>query len=219
MHATLTPLFGLILLQQGSTWLPQISLGVFCPADEVGVYNAAFRVANLTSLVLVGVNSVVFPRFAALHASQQHDRLKGLAQASTRIMAFACVPFLAVLLLLPGVVLSLFGAGFAEGALALRIIAVGQVVNVITGSVGGLLNMTGNQSISFRCSLISFLMMTLALVCLIPRFGLIGAALAQAIGVSTNMLCLSVACRYQLGFAPIGGISFSRKGSQPTGNV
>jgi O-antigen/teichoic acid export membrane protein len=200
-----------MLLRQFSNWLPQIMLGVFRPAEEVGIYNAAFRVANLTSLVLLGVNSVVFPKFAALFSADHFERLKALAQSSARLMTLACLPFLAVLIAFPSQVLSLFGNDFADGALALQIVAVGQLINVVTGSVGGLLNMTGHQHMALRCGLISFAVMLVALGGLAPGFGLVGTAIAQSLGVIVNMALLSFACRRSLGFAPIGGIKLSKR--------
>lgn len=203
---TILPLWLIMLLQQLSNWLPQISLGVFRQADEVGIYNAAFRVANLTSLVLLGVNSVVFPKFAALYSSGELERLKLIAQHSVRLMTFACLPFLALLMFFPGPILSLFGSGFADGALTLQIISFGQLVNVLTGSVGGLLIMTGNQDAGLQCGVASFFAMLLALVFLTPMLGATGTAIAQAVGVTVNMTLLTYACRRRLGFAPVGGL-------------
>lgn len=203
MWPTLMPLFGVLILQQISNWMPQIVLGVFRPAEEVGVYNAAFRLANLASLVLTGVNSVVFPKFAALHVAGESDRLQALAQSSARLMAVGCIPFLAVLMLFPSMVLGLFGNGFGDGARALQIIALGQLVNVLTGSVGGLLNMTGNQRSGLRCNLAAFAVTSIALISLTASIGFVGTAIAQALGVIVNMALLTYACRRCLGFAPI----------------
>lgn len=211
---TLAPFMGMIVLQQLTNWLPQISLGVFRPAHEVGVYSASFRLANLTSLVLIGVNSVVFPKFAALYSSGELGRMKALAQSSARLMAIACLPFLSILVFLPSEILSWFGSGFADGALVLQIIALGQLVNVITGSVGGLLSMTGNQASCFRCGLVSFVTMAILLLGLTSSLGMIGTAIAQAIGVSVNMTLLSIACYRIFGFAPLRVFPI-RLGSKP----
>ncbi len=199
---TLTPLFGMLILQQLSNWMPQIVLGVFRPAEEVGVYNAAFRLANLASLVLVGVNSVVFPKFAALYSAGEFDRLKALAQSSTQLMAVGCIPFLAVLMFFPSLVLGLLGEGFGDGAIALQIIAFGQLVNVITGSVGGLLNMTGNQRSGLGCNLAAFAVTAIAVLGLTASIGFVGTAIAQAFGVIVNMVLLTHVCHRCLGFAP-----------------
>jgi O-antigen/teichoic acid export membrane protein len=49
--------------------------------------------------------------------------------------------------------LGLFGSKFTEGNLVLIILVIGQLVNASTGSVGVLLNMSGNQKIYRRAIL------------------------------------------------------------------
>lgn len=202
----LLPYFGMLLINQLSQGLPQIMLGAYREESEVGIYNAAFRIAMLTSIVLMGVNSVVFPRFAALYSQRKLDRLKHLAQTSTLIMTIACLPFLSVLMLMPGTILRWIGTGFEDGANTMRIIALGQLVNVVTGSVGGLLTMTGHEKAAWRAAAIGFaISMSLAFL-VIPVFGAIGTAWVQAIGLSLTMILMTRACQKHLGFAPLAGL-------------
>ena len=57
------------------------------------------------------------------------------------------VPVLAILLFGGGFLLSLFGEEFRAGHLALSILVVGQFVSVVSGPVGNLLQMTGNERV------------------------------------------------------------------------
>jgi len=85
----------------------------------------------------------------------------------------------------------LVGEGFEPAAPLLQIIALAQLVNVATGSVGFLLNMTGHErymrNIALLCSsagLVGFLVLT-------PWFGAFGAALALAfVLVAQNLLAM-----------------------------
>ena len=55
------------------------------------------------------------------------------------------VAIVIAMVLFSGVIMRFFGAGFESGAGLLVIIAVGQLINVATGSVSFLLNMTGHE--------------------------------------------------------------------------
>jgi len=199
----IAPLFVIVVLNQLILWTPQSVLGIYRTEDQVGIYNAAFRVANLVTLVLVGVNSAVFPRFATLHAKGEWEKLKRLTQSSSKLMVLACLPFLLGLFIFPEQILGLFGDEFTSGATALRIVALGQLVNVGTGSVGGLLNMTGNQRIAMVCTIASFVVLAFGCMLLIPKFGAEGAAVSQAAAIGTMMILFTVVCYRRLGFSPL----------------
>lgn len=198
----ISPFFGMVLLNQLLLWTPQTILGIYWPESQVGVYNAAFRVANLVSLVLMGVNSVVFPRFASLYAKGEHEKLQRLAQQSAKLILVACLPFLALLVLFPDNVLAVFGAEFRAGALSLQIVALGQLINAATGSVGGLLNMTGNQKSAFIGLLTSYTIMLVLCFLIVPVWGSHGAAAAQATSISITMVMFSRISMRTLGFSP-----------------
>ena len=91
-----------------------------------------------------------------------------------------------------------------ENGSSLQIIVIGQFAKVLAGSVGGILNMTGNQISGLRSSAISFFVMLLLMLCLTPTLGVIGAAIAQSVSVIANMILLSIACYQNLGFTPFG---------------
>ena len=94
--------------------------------------------------------------------------------------AFA-LPFLILAWIFPERIMALFGPGFASGGRALAILATGQFVNVLTGSVGELLLMSGHEKSLRRC-LIAATGISVALhTALVPRFGVEGAAAANAL--------------------------------------
>lgn len=61
-------------------------LGVFRPAEEVGIYRFAVQAATLASFGLQAVNTVIAPRFASLYAMGEIDQLQQLATASARVV-------------------------------------------------------------------------------------------------------------------------------------
>ena len=150
-------------------------------AADLGVYAAAVRVAQAIVLFLVAVNYMFSPFVADLHARGERERLDGLFKALTRWVVAGSIPILLILLVLPGPVLLLFGAGFASGSTPLRILLIGQAVNVLTGSVGFILIMVGRTGWDLTVYGGSFVLDLVLAFVLAPRFGAEGAAVAQAV--------------------------------------
>jgi O-antigen/teichoic acid export membrane protein len=100
-------------------------------------------------------------------------------------------------MVVPGPVLQMFGSKFQTGDSALRILLIGQVVNVSVGAVGFVLIMVGRTGwdlvVYAGAVALDFV---LALV-LAPRFGIEGAAAAQALTlVVSNALRLYLVWRF-----------------------
>ena len=100
-------------------------------------------------------------------------------------------PVLLVCALFPGWVLHWFGEEFRAGALLLRVIALAQLVNVVTGSVGFLLNMTCHERLMRNIALLSNGLGLLGFWVLISLYGPLGAAFALAfVLVCQNVVAL-----------------------------
>lgn len=201
-------LLGVMLVQQVMLWAPQIFLGFFADMSDSAVFNSALRTAGAVTILLAAFNSLVFPRFAALHTKSQFDELRSVACASTRVIALYCLPLLVIMFVKAGSILSLFGDGFDVGVPILRILVIGQLVNVVTGPVGGVLMMTGHERDVLRCTTFALIVLLSMLVGLVPYFGLYGAAIAQAASLVAYMLSMTMACIQRLGFAPAYGLRF-----------
>jgi O-antigen/teichoic acid export membrane protein len=134
----------------------------------------------LTSFVLIAISSVVAPQFAALYAQDKYVELTRLAQQSAFWALLVASPMLLVLLAFPEFVLGLFGASFEKGALPLRILAGGQLVNVATGLVGSLLVMTGHEKYIRNNIMVCALLNLAGNLILVPAYGAAGAAASTA---------------------------------------
>jgi O-antigen/teichoic acid export membrane protein len=132
------------------------------------------------------------PFVADLHARGERDRLDGLYKALTRWMLAGTIPLLLLLLIAPGPVLRIFGGNFESGTTAVRILLIGQAVNVAVGSVGFILIMVGRTGWDLVVYAGSFLVDLGVAFLLAPRLGAEGAAIAQA----TTMVVSNVARLY-----------------------
>jgi O-antigen/teichoic acid export membrane protein len=121
------------------------------------------------------------PFVADLHNRGETERLDRLFKALTRWTLAATLPVFLLLVVAPGPVLNIFGAEFAGGRTALLILLAGQFVNVATGSVGFVLIMVGRTGwdlLVYGASLVINLALAFWLA---PRYGMEGAAIANAV--------------------------------------
>lgn len=200
---TARPLLGIMLIQQLLVWAPQIFIGIFGRMEDAAIFNAALRSANVVGIVLAGFNSLVFPRFAALHSKNRLDELRATVFLVTRAITISCIPILFAIFALAGTVLGLFRNDFDAAVPILQILILGQLVNVITGPVGGLLMMTGHERAAFRCTVHSLIVMLVTQGTLVPLWGLWGAAVSQILTLMAYMISMTWTCSTVLGFAPV----------------
>ena len=197
------PLFGITGLQLTSTWMGQLTLGMWRSSEEVALFTAAARTSMLLLIVLMAVNSIAFPKFAAMYSAGDFVAIKRLSLWSTRIMVVACIPMFAFVLWYSDAIMGIFGSDFVAASTALNVLAAGQFVNVATGSVIGLLTMTGHERYALGASVVGAALMAALCFFLVPEYGVIGAAYAQAISLCTQLFLNTWAVRRVLGFMPL----------------
>ena len=181
------PLWTMSIIDQGILpWVSLFLLGVWGTAAEVGIFGAATRVAMLLTFFLTSVNTVIAPKFAELHAQGDIEILFSLASRFALMVTLAASPIFLLFIFAGDWVMSLFGPEFIKGGTALAILAVGQAVNTMTGSVGYLLMMTGHERDIRSAAIVSLIMTTGCALMVIPSHGLVGAAASGSIALATK---------------------------------
>jgi len=196
------------LLSQGLFWIDYFVASYFVSAGdvtsaEVGVYSACVRVALAMVLFLTAVSYVFSPFVADLHARGERERLDELFKAITRWTVAGTIPVLLLLLIVPQSILRVFGGSeFASGSGALRILVIGQAINVSVGAAGFVLIMAGRTGWDLVVyGLSAALDLTLAWI-LVPRYGIDGAAASQAITIAVSNWLRLVLVRRFVGIFP-----------------
>lgn len=189
--------FGVVM-----TYADTLMIGVFLDPRDVGIYAATTRLARLTALPLMAVNAIVAPMISRMYHAADHGDLAKLVRMSALLVIAIELPVIVGLVSFGDTALGLFGTDFTLGYSALLILLVGQAVNAAAGPVGFLMTMTGDHrrsvSILGTCAL--------ANVCLnaalIPRYGIVGAAVSTAGTTATWNVAMYVVVRKRLGFRP-----------------
>ena len=190
------------LLSQGLFWIDYfVAAYIGLPAvtqDDLGVYASCVRVALAMVLFLTAVSYVFSPFVADLHARGEREKLDRLFKSITRWTVAGTIPILLLMLLAPDAILQLFGGeNFTAGATALRILVIGQAINVSVGAAGFVLIMAGRTGWDLTVYGLSALLDLVLSIVLVPKFGINGAAAAQAITIAcSNWLRLVLVKRF-----------------------
>ena len=193
---------GVLLLGFLMGQVDKVALGFYLGARNVGVYSVAAAVVAYMNLVLNSVNQVFSPIIADLHTRGESAMLARLYQALTKWALGLTLPLAVVVMIYARPLMRIFGPDFESGWPILIIGTLGQLVNCSVGSAGLLLLMSGNQNRLLRVQATMTAVMTVASICLVPIWGIVGAAVAAAItNAGTNVLNL-LQVRRALGLSP-----------------
>ncbi len=203
LRASLYPLFIVTCMQLCVQWSGQFATAHYLEVNEIAFFAAAQRTALLAGFVLVAVNLIVEPRFANAFGKGLTHKVNKLSLLSSRLMICLAAPVLALMLLFPQHLMLLFGEEYVVAVPLLQIMAVGQFINVLTGSVASLLIMTSHEKDFRNVVLISGPLAIILAIVLTNEFGLIGAAYATAISSASQSLFCVYMVKKRLGFNPI----------------
>lgn len=195
----------LFLLSQSDLWL----LGAFASEKEVAVYGAASRLVLLTAMSLAIVNAVVPPLIARMHIQNDMARLENLLRTVASLAAIPALLVLLIFILFSETIMGLvYGEYYQAGSLVLVILCIGQVVNVLVGSCGYTLIMTGNRNITMSISIICTFMAIGLGVILVDKYGAVGLASAYSLAIGSQQILMWLFARLRCGIWTHIGIKY-----------
>lgn len=172
-------------------WTDVFMLGAMVSDAQLGIYNLAYKLASLGMLVIISMNVVLAPKIAELYKLNNITELHKTIKNATRVVILLTLPVIVLMLVFSDLILGIFGDSFIQGKMAFIIITVGVFCNVITGNVDQILNMTNNQKLLRNSTIFSFVLNVILNYFLIPKYGIVGAAIASLFtNVIFNVTCL-----------------------------
>jgi O-antigen/teichoic acid export membrane protein len=161
-----------------------IMVGWLVDEAEAGRYRVASQVAMLVGFPTTAINLAVAPALARAYALGDLPALRLSAARAARWSLIAAVPIAFGLLVGGRWILELFGVGFAAAYQPLLILAAGYVINSFSGAAGYVLIMTRHERLAAGVFTGAAIVNLVTNYLLISRFGMLGAAIATAVGVS-----------------------------------
>jgi O-antigen/teichoic acid export membrane protein len=161
-----------------------LMLGYFRPSAEVGIYTAAYTVANGMNFVLIAFGFLYLPVISRLDAGDRRDEVDEIYTTLTKWGFIVTFPAFLVFAFFPEDVLSLFfGQGYAAGGLALTILAFGFLTNSLAGRNKETLSAFGSTKSVLAGNAVAFGLNIVLNLALIPPYGQLGAAVASAASI------------------------------------
>ena len=185
-----------------NTWTSTLVVGAFVTTGAVALYNTAARTALLASVFVIAFNGIFSPIIADLYRRGKMEDLAETYKDVSRWVFTANLVFFLATLVLAKDVMSIFGPRFVEGWPVLVIVAGAQMFGASVGSTGRLLAMTDRQRIVMYATVGTVVLNVALNVLLVPRYGIVGSAVATALAmIAVNAVTL-MAVKRTLGLWP-----------------
>lgn len=165
-------------------------LAFFSVIGNVTYYNIAGKVARTARLIPYQLVPQVAPVAAELNAKEDNEKLLRLFNDTSKYLTLISVPvFIYIILYADLIINTWMGEGFEISAYLLRILAIGQLINMIFSAPGNsIIPNIGIPKYQMYEGLI-FLSINIVLsYILIKNFGIIGAAYGNAISISIGSI-------------------------------
>lgn len=156
-------------------------LGIFKGTTDAGVYAIASKIAVLVTFGLQIGNQILAPMISEMYHEGDSEKLQEVVSLGALTSAIFAVVVVLVIVVFADRLLLLFGSEFADGKTALFILAGGQMVNALMGPVGFIMTMTRHHRAASVIISVSALVNIVLNIILIPKYGMVGAAIATTV--------------------------------------
>lgn len=158
-----------------------VMLGYFGSSHEVGLYSAAYPLANGLLIVLSAFGFLYLPLASRLDSTGERDELESIYTVTTKWIFLITFPAFVAFTVFPADVLSIFfGEAYTAAWPALAVLSVGFFTNAAVGRNRETLSALGRTIPILIANLLAFICNFSLNLVLIPRYGFIGAAYASA---------------------------------------
>lgn len=160
-----------------------LMLGLFISAAMVGIYSIAVRIIAFAEVVFRIFLPIFNPFVAELHDKKEFSKLSNLLKAITRWNVTISFPIFLCLLFSPGFFLHFFGTEFIQASICLSILTIAHLFSSVSGLPSSIIFMSGRSDITFKNNSAMLLLNVILNYLLIPKYGILGAAIATGISL------------------------------------
>jgi O-antigen/teichoic acid export membrane protein len=166
--------------------MDQLLLGGLASSTAIGLYFVAVRLSEITAILASSVADAVMPEVAAAKHGEHADNL--LARSLRLTVYTHLFVLLPLWLAAPHILRFIYGESFRAAGGTLRILLVASVVLTAGGIAISGLNGFGHPGLATIARVASAIVTVVSLLILLPRYGIVGAAVASLMGYSVMML-------------------------------
>ncbi len=170
-----------------------VVVGSLLGSAEAGSYFAAQKTAGLLSLVLIAAGLVAAPSMSGLYNAGKMEELQRLCRGMAAVIVAITGAGFLFMALAGKFLLGLFDAHYIAAYPILLIVALGTMIDAISGPNAYLMQMTNYEKPYLKIMCICYGLVLVAQFILVPMWGATGAAIASTGGiVSWNLWAIYV---------------------------
>ena len=179
-------------------------LGSLGSLEEIGVYNAAWKLYSFLGLSTIVFNTTFFPIISQVYASGNLMELNNLTKMVGKWIFSVNTFFIMIVVVYARDLMRLFGQEFVGGYPVLIIFGLSWIVVSMLTSTSGILRMTGKQNVEFLLSAVMLIFSIISGIILIKRYGMIGAAISSTVCFTVLHVAKAVLSYRYYGINPLG---------------
>lgn len=157
-----------------------ILIGYFLTAEDVGYYSVAVSLSTLFLIIPQAIQTITYPATSEYWSQNNHQALSNMIDKSMKYSACILLPLgLGVGFFSREIITTIFGTEFIYAASPLCVLLIARVIRGSTDvPVGGAFSGVGRPDLTLKIDAISAGTSVGLNILLIPRFGILGAAIA-----------------------------------------
>lgn len=169
-----------------NTRIDQLILGGIASAEALGNYSIAVMLSELLWLVPMALGQVIYNRIA--ESKDQTANIELVKKTHRIVWSFLFVCTLIALLAGPYVIPFVYGNDFSGAILPFLVLLPGTLLMVSARLLDKLFTASGYISVTNKVQIISSIISIILYIILIPRMGILGAAIGASVGYSIGAL-------------------------------
>jgi O-antigen/teichoic acid export membrane protein len=163
-------------------YLDTVMLGFMKTDQDVGNYNAAYKIILLLITVIAAYHDSIFPVISAYY-QRAFDSFITLQTYTTRLMVIVAIPLgVGGTILAKKLITFLYGVEYSQAIIAFQILIWACVFIFINTAYSRGLFATNQEKACFQIVTIQAVITVIGDILLIPPFGLVGASIATVLG-------------------------------------
>ncbi|WP_420603501.1 oligosaccharide flippase family protein [Flagellimonas sp.] len=181
------PLFGVSILIILSANLDKVILNYFVSEEQLGIYYSVFNISNLLPLILTILVFMYLPRMSKFLERKKMNQATLLSSYSSKwTMIMASIFFGSIFYYGKDIITILYTENFVGGLMVLKILALGQWINVSLGFTGQNLLAIGDSKSQLYIRTLTFILGAILLYFGSKLYGNIGAAISILIALTCS---------------------------------
>ena len=193
------PCFILVSIERMVPLINHTILGNQLGTDAIAEFSVLIKIVGVVAILISAINVVIARNIAIAYKNNELEKIQEITSKCLKVFILVSVIFVSIVIIFGEYVLAVFDGSFVGLKTALIICSVGQVINILTGSVSQLLLMTGNEIQMRNSVLVGFLLFLLCLMIFLNEFSVVKASVCFLVYMSSSNLYAWYMVRKKIG--------------------